>query len=173
MFSHLMTVVLNRQITVSDNNEGPVVNIAAVRFWRSRFESWNCEYSCFRNDSKQLSILSTIWYENHWLTNLLVARNDFHGFLRLHTHRLQMEGFAKVECWWFSDHGSDGTVILLTWVALGWCWRQVFVIVHTMDISLMVANGLGRPQSTLNIETIKSFERVWTALSMQPRFWRY
>jgi hypothetical protein len=36
MFLYLMADVSNRHVTVSDENEGPVVNIAAVRCWTSR-----------------------------------------------------------------------------------------------------------------------------------------
>ncbi|PMD48470.1 hypothetical protein L207DRAFT_476847 [Hyaloscypha variabilis F] len=95
-----MAAVFNHHVTVSNENEGPVVNIAA------------------------------------WLGMTLTV---LFVFIRIGSKWIVLRKW-----------NADDTMIIVT---------MVLAIIHTIEISLMVVNGLGQPQSVLDSMQIESFER--------------
>lgn len=123
MTKQYFNMVLSRQVVISDQNEGPVVNIAA---WLGMTIMILCV--CTRLFSKY-SVIRRITLDDV-LIGVTSVRNS---------------------CITLSDE------FMLT--------LQALAVGHTYTLSMMVANGLGRPQQALNNDMIEDFEEVGVAYS--------
>lgn len=102
MIPSIMAVVANRQITVSRSNEGPIVNIAAVRVPTSLsylFPNLGLFGTLVDSRCTPQRVLLLFFYtrsENNADAPYVVAGNGDYGFIRWHSDRLEVIRSSKM-----------------------------------------------------------------------------